>query len=312
MKNKLAPYLLLAPQILLAILFVAGLIAGITQSFGVIPAFGLTEPTLRYYREIFLRPDLMESVLFSLKTAGLSALLATAGGVFFCGLCVMGGKTRGLSMRVIELPIIVPHAVTALFLISLLSKNGIAARILYSFGWIENQQQFPALIYDQNGAGIILGYLWKELPFMIYFVISLMANINRSLGEAAVNLGAAPRTAFFKITLPLCRNTILSGFLIIFVFALGAYELPMLLGATKPRALPVLAYQQYLHPDLRNRPYAMALNGIIIVISLLSAALYYALMNGQMRSLKLSGEKRRTSGGRGRSEKKGEGGGADG
>ena len=70
MKNKLAPYLLLAPQILLAILFVAGLIAGITQSFGVIPAFGLTEPTLRYYREIFLRPDLMESVLFSLKTAG--------------------------------------------------------------------------------------------------------------------------------------------------------------------------------------------------------------------------------------------------
>ena len=118
MKNKLAPYLLLAPQILLAILFVAGLTAGITQSFGVIPAFGLTEPTLRYYREIFLRPDLMESVLFSLKTAGLSALLATAGGVFFCGLCVMGGKTRGLSMRVIELPIIVPHAVTALFPVS--------------------------------------------------------------------------------------------------------------------------------------------------------------------------------------------------
>lgn len=147
---------------------------------------------------------------------------------------------------------------------------------------------------------------------MIYFVISLMANINRSLGEAAVNLGAAPRTAFFKITLPLCRNTIMSGFLIIFVFALGAYELPMLLGATKPRALPVLAYQQYLHPDLRNRPYAMALNGIIIVISLLSAALYYALMNGQMRRLKLSGEQRRTSGGRGRSGKKGEGGGADG
>lgn len=207
-------------------------------------------------------------------------------------------------MRVIELPVIVPHAVTALFLISLLSKNGIAARICYSLGWIENQQQFPSLIYDQNGAGIILGYLWKEIPFIIYFVISLMANINRSLGEAAVNLGAAPRTAFLKITLPLCRNTILSGFLIIFVFSLGAYELPMLLGATKPRALPVLAYQQYLHPDLRNRPYAMALNGLIIVISLLSAALYYVLMSGQVGRMKNTGEKRRISGQRGRSGKK--------
>ena len=52
----------------------------------------------------------------------------------------------------------------------------------------------------------------------------------------------------------------------------------MLLGATTPKALPVLAYIQYTHPDLRHRPYAMALNGIVIVVSLLSAVIYYMLM----------------------------------
>ena len=55
-----------------------------------------------------------------------------------------------------------------------------------------------------------------------------------------------------KVTLPLCMNTVLSGFLIIFVFALGAYELPFILGATIPKALPVLAYLEYTKPDLRG------------------------------------------------------------
>ena len=152
-------------------------------------------------------------------------------------------------------------------------------------GLISDQQQFPLLLHDPHGIGIILAYLWKEIPFIIYFVIALMANINRNLGEAAVNLGAGRWTAFWKITLPLCKNTIISGFLILFVFALGAYELPFLLGATTPKALPILAYQQYIHPDLKNRPYAMALNGIIILISLVSVFFYFMILQKNTKEL---------------------------
>ncbi|GLC79584.1 ABC transporter permease [Lacrimispora brassicae] len=278
MKEKLMPYLLLAPQILLSILFMIGLITGITQSLGVIPAFGLKKPTFFYYKEILSRPDMLQSVVYSLRIALISAVLATVGGVFFCGVCVMGKKTRGVVVRIIQLPIIVPHVVTALFMINIFSRNGILARVAYALGMIQEQRQFPMLIYDPHGVGIIMAYLWKEIPFIIYFVIALMANINGSLGEAATNLGAKRWTVFLRVTLPLCRNTIISGFLIIFVFALGAYELPLLLGATIPKALPVLAYQEYIHPDLRNRPYAMALNGIIIVISLMSALVYCLMM----------------------------------
>lgn len=283
--KKLVPYVLLVPQILLAILFAIGLLTGIIQSLGVIPAFGLKEPTLMYYKEVLLRPDMLESVIYSLKIAFVSAGLATIFGVLICGVLVMGKKTKGLSMRIVQLPIIVPHVVVALFVMNICSQNGMLARIAYWLGFIEEQQQFPMLIYNPNGAGAIMAYLWKEIPFIIYFVIALMANINGNLGEAAINLGAGKWKAFVKVTLPLCRNAIISGFLIIFVFALGAYELPLILGATKPKALPILAYQQYMHPDLRHRPYAMAMNGIIMIISLISALIYFRMMQKNMKEL---------------------------
>lgn len=290
MRKKIVPYVLLIPQMILSILFLKGLLTGITQSFGVIPAFGLKEPTFQYYKEVLTKPEMLQSVLYSLKIAFLSASLATAGGVFFCAVLVMKGKTKGGFMRMIQLPIIVPHVVVALFVINIFAQNGILARLAYALGMIQEQQQFPAIVYNVHGVGIILAYLWKEIPFIIYFVIALMANINGKLGEAAVNLGAGKWTAFRKVTLPLCKNTILSGFLIIFVFALGAYELPFILGTTTPKALPILAYQQYTHPDLKNRPYSMALNGIIIIISLISAVIYFTLMQKNIKNITKEGK----------------------
>ncbi len=291
MRKKIVPYVLLIPQIILTILFLIGLTTGITQSLGVIPAFGLEEPTLKYYKEVLTKPDLVESVIYSIKVALISAMFATIGGVFICAILVMKGKTKGAAMRVIQLPIIIPHVVVALLMINIFAQNGLMARIAYALGIISEQQQFPTIIYNVEGVGVILAYIWKELPFIVYFVVALMANINGNLGEAAVNLGAGKWRAFLKVTLPLCKNTILSGFLIIFVFALGAYEMPAILGSTLPRALPVLAYHQYMHPDLKNRPYAMASNGIIIIISLISAILYFILMQENIKKAGGSHEK---------------------
>ena len=285
MWKKSAPYRLLIPQIILSIIFLIGLISAIAQSLGVIPAFGLTEPTLKYYKEILRNPSTMRSIEYSLRIAFISSVLATFIGVVICAVIVMSRRTKGSYMRIVQLPIVVPHVVIPLFTINILSQNGMVARIFYSLGIIKEQQQFPMFMYDSYGIGIILAYLWKEVPFIIYFIIALMSNINDKLGEAARNLGASRWTSFYKVTLPLCKNSILSGFLIIFVFSLGAYELPAILGATMPRALPVQAYIEYIHPNLKNRPYAMALNGIIIIISCISACIYYILMEKKIRRL---------------------------
>ena len=144
-------------------------------------------------------------------------------------------------------------------------------------GLIADSTEFPQLLFSENYAGVILAYLWKEIPFVAYFVLALMSGIRGTLGEAAENLGASPLKSFFQITLPLSLPAIMKAFLIIFIFAFGGYELPLILGATVPKALPVQAYLSYMDPNLLNRPYAMAMNGVILTLSMMIAALYGVL-----------------------------------
>lgn len=286
MIRKYKPYLLVLPQVLLAAIFLISLITGITQSFGVVPAFGLTEPTFKYYIEIFQNKDMLTSILFSLYIAFTSAFFSTVIGVLICMFLVQGNYNKGLALRAIQIPIVVPHVVVAIFTINILSQSGLLARIFCALGFIEEMTDFWSPVFEAHGLGIILAYLWKEIPFIIFFIISLMSNIDGRLGEAAINLGASKWTSFTKVTLPLCLKPIASGFLIIFTFTFGAYELPQLLGATLPKALPILSYLEYTHPDLRHRPYSMALNGVIIVISFACALVYFKLMTEDMDAIR--------------------------
>lgn len=284
-KFKFAPYLLNLPLALLSLIFIVGIVNGLLQSFGLIPALGLYEFTFKYYYEVFSRSDLLASIGLSLYISLASSLLAAIFGVLLSLLLVMTGKAKGKTLHLVKIPIIIPHIVVAFFVITIFSQNGLLARIMYSLGLISAQADFPALLYTDNAFGIILAYLWKEIPFVAFFVITIMANISSTLGEAAKNLGASQWQTFWHVTLPLCMPSIKNAFLIIFAFSLGAYELPYLLGATMPKALPVQAFIEYTHPDLLHRPYAMALNGIMFFISLIIVVLYYRLLQQNTRKV---------------------------
>lgn len=281
MKKKCIPYLLLAPLIVLMSLFCLALINSIVQSLGFIPALGLTKPTLSYYQEIFMRKDLLQSIWVSLNIAGISSIIAVILGTLLCYFLVSTLGIRKKTLSLVKIPIQVPHTIVGLMVIHLFSQTGLCSRMLYSVGLLSSPENFPSFLYSGNNAGIILAYLWKEIPFVCYFVLSIMSGINKSLGEASMNLGASRSKTFVHVTLPLCMPAIKNAFLIIFAFSFGAYELPFLLGATLPKALPIQAYVEYTHPDLRHRPYAMALNTIMLVISLLIAVLYHKLLQKQ-------------------------------
>lgn len=99
-----------------------------------------------------------------------------------------------------------------------------------------------------------MAYLWKGIPFVCYFVLPSMKGIDPALYEAAYSMGATKWKSFFRITLPICLPAILGALFILLSYNFGAYELPFLLGATSPKALPVQAYIEYTHPDLLHRP----------------------------------------------------------
>ena len=273
MRNrKLTPWLLLLPFLGVTALVIVSIWNILVQSMGVIPAFGLTEPTMEYYRQVLTSETFLSSLAVSLKIAFASAMLATVLGVLVCA-GLVGCRKEGI-VHVVRLPILVPHTVVALFVITICSQTGLVARAAAALGWIADSTEFPQLLYTESYLGVILAYLWKEIPFVAYFVLALMSGVSTTLGEAAENLGASPLKSFFQITLPLSMPAITKAFLIIFIFAFGGYELPLILGATIPKALPVQAYLSYMDPNLLNRPYAMAMNGVILMLSMAMATLY--------------------------------------
>ena len=282
--NKKTPYILIMPIVLLGVLFIFGVLNGIVQSFGYIPAFDLTNITLDYYIEILNNPTFLDSLKVSLQISIISSVLAVILGTILTAALVYTGHTEGKIIQVIKLAILIPHTIVALFAISILSQNGLIARLFYHLGLINVQGDFPLLLYTKNNFGIILGYIWKEVPFVAYFSLALMSSINNTLGEASENLGASKLKSFFYITLPLSMPAIRKAFLIILTFSFGAYDLPFLLGATMPKALPVQAHIEYIHPDLRHRPYAMAMNGLILIIAWTIAGIYHLVV--KMRKIK--------------------------
>ena len=285
MKKKLQIFLLLLPFLGISALVLLSVWNVAVQSLGYIPAFGLNRLTLQYYREVFRNPDFLSSVLVSLKIALWSAVLACVLGVTLSMALIKTRKARGATLYAIRLPILVPHAVVAVFVVQILGQTGLIARLAYCLGLLEDYTRFPQLLYTPDYQGTILAYLWKEIPFVAYFVLAFMSSISDTLGEAAENLGASPVRSFFEVTLPLSLNVIAKAFLIIFIFAFGGYELPLLLGSTLPKALSVQTYLAYMSPDLLQRPLAMAMNGTVLLLSAAISCAYALVIVGLNRKI---------------------------
>lgn len=267
------------PVALLLAVFLIGLANGLLESVGIVPAVGLKQFTLSYYQDVFTNVNLKTSFLLSLYISLVSSVLAVVLGVVISGAAVSTGLIKSRMFQIINIPVIVPHTVSALLMINMFSQSGIIARIAYRLQLIQGQEGFLPLIFDERAVGVILAYLWKEIPFVVLVTATIMGNINLSLGEAALNLGASKWQVFRKITLPLCLPSIMTSFIIVFAFSFGAYEVPYLLGVTEPKALPVRAYVEYTHPDLAHRPYAMVLNSIMIFLSVLITYFYHKILS---------------------------------
>lgn len=126
---------------------------------------------------------------------------------------------------------------------------------------------------DKWGIGIIITYVWKEIPFIILVIYAVLTNIDERMWHLSKTLGLAKRKLF------LCYISYACALYFIFFynnlcFSFGAFEVPYLLGPTTPKSLSVKAYIEYSNPDLTNRPYAMVINTILIVISTFLIILY--------------------------------------
>lgn len=273
MSDRIKIALLLFPALsIIVVLFFGGLLIGLMRSFNYMPIIGLTEPNFSAYVSVFSDKEFYLSFLLTFHIAFTSTLISCVLSVGAALLLRRQFIGRAIVNFLFQLNLTVPHLVGAIGILYLFSQSGSFARLAAEWNMIASPADFPALVFDPYAIGIILQYVWKEVPFIGVIVLANMQSIGEDYESVARSLGASRWQAFRYVLLPLIFPGMLSASVMVFAFTFGAYEIPALLGANYPAALPVLAYRSYTDVDLAARPEAMAM---AIVIAVLSAVLIY-------------------------------------
>ncbi|GAB5447609.1 ABC transporter permease [Gymnodinialimonas sp.] len=273
MSDRLKIFLLLLPAMsVIVLLFFGGLAIGLMRSFNYMPVIGLTEPNFDAYIAIFSDREFYLSFMLSFYISITSTLISCVLAVGAALLLRRAFIGRAIINFLFQLNLTVPHLVGAIGILYLFSQSGVFARLAAEVDLIQRPADFPAMVFDPFAIGIILQYVWKEVPFIGVIVLANMQALGENYESVARSLGASKWQSFRHVLLPLIFPGLLSASVIVFAFTFGAYEIPALLGANYPAALPVLAYRKYTDVDLAARPEAMAL---AIIIALLSAVMLY-------------------------------------
>lgn len=273
MPDRLKIFLLLMPALLvIGVLFFGGLLIGLMRSFNYMPVIGLTDPDLSAYISVFTDREFYLSFLLTFHIAFTSTVISSVLAIGAALLLRRQFFGRAIVNFLFQLNLTVPHLVGAIGILYLFSQSGSFARLAAEWGMISRTSDFPALVFDPYAIGIILQYVWKEVPFIGVIVLANMQSIGEDYESVARSLGATRWQSFRHVLLPLIFPGVLSASVMVFAFTFGAYEIPAILGANFPAALPVLAYRKYTDVDLAARPEAMAM---AIVIALLSGIMIY-------------------------------------
>ncbi|HMP43187.1 MAG TPA: ABC transporter permease subunit, partial [Roseiflexaceae bacterium] len=171
-------------------------------------------------------------------------------------------------MFLLHLNLALPHLVWAVALGLLLSQSGLLARLAVAVGLINGPVDFPVLVRDRYGLGIIVHYVSKEIPFLVLIVLAVLRTQGAAYDLIAENLGAGYWQRVRYVTLPLVLPALLAGSALVFAFIFASYEVPALLGVRYPRMLAVLALEFFVNPDLNRRATGMAISLVISLMTL--------------------------------------------
>lgn len=214
--------------------------------------------SLKWYGSLFSNRDIMEALSTTLLIALLSSAIATVIGVCTCvGLRKMKTTSRTVIIGVTNIPMLNADIVTGISLMLLFLSMGMK----FGFGTI------------------LLSHITFNIPYVILSVMPRMKNLNTPVYEAALDLGASPVYAFFKVVLPELLPGILSGFLLAFTMSLDDF---IITHFTKGAGIDTLSTKIYTEVKKGIKPEMYALSTIIF----LSVLILLILVNKPEKAVK--------------------------
>ena len=149
--------------------------------------------------------------------------------------------------------------------VSILERNGFVNSIL-------ELARIPKMDFLYNNSAVLLGMVYNFLPFMILPIYSVLKKSDKSLEEAAQDLGASPFQVFLKITLPLSLPGVVSGITMVFMPAASTFIIADLLGGTQNMLIGNLIEQQFLKAN--DWHFGSALSVVLMALILVSFAIF--------------------------------------
>lgn len=173
------------------------------------------------------------------------------------------GKKKSLLVLLMTMPMWINMLVRTYALMGILADNGLLNSILSFLG-------IPMVQIMYTDSAVMLGMVYDFLPFMVLQIHGSLEKMDKSLLEAAADLGAGKGKTFLKVVLPLSIPGVLSGITLVFLPAVSSYFIPNILGGGGYTLVGNLIQQYSLTTE---RDFASAISLIMAVIIMLSMAL---------------------------------------
>lgn len=175
------------------------------------------------YLELFWK-----SIRISLTVSVAVVLLSYPVG-YFLALCAL--KRKYVLLLLIIAPFLTSYLLRVLAWKVILGDHGAVNSFLFWVGLRPEGHPVPWLLYSQFTVMLVLAYVW--IPFVALPIFVTLENLDRSLLEAASDLGASRWRTFLRVTLPLSWPGVMAAFVFVFIPTIGEFVTPLLVGGTR-------------------------------------------------------------------------------
>ena len=254
---------LIWPTVLLGVFFAVPFAIMVAVSFFHRQPGGFFEPgfELTHYQR-FLTPFFLGRLGDSIGVAAAAAGMALAVAVPFTYLLTRASRRFQVLWLIAILSVLSLSEVIVGFGWSvLLSRTAGLSNLMVAIGLMkEPQPWYPSL------PGMVTGLAYVTLPYAVLLLYPRFSRFDRQLLEAAETMGASAPRRFFTVFLPVMRPALIAALVMMFVFVLGAYVIPQVLGRSEHWTLSVLITDQALFQS--NIPFAAAMAIFLLAVSL--------------------------------------------
>ena len=268
-RRRLVPYFLLGPGLIWLILFFVvpmyfmGRLSlesgGLTEGFQFTWQFSNYTDALSEFESQFLR---------SFWYAGVATVLAL---VIAYPLAYMiafrAGRWKNALLLAVIAPFFITYLIRTLAWQTILGDTGVVVDTMKTLGLVAESGR----LLDTPGS-VIAGLTYNFLPFMILPIYASLERIDESLIEAAKDLYASAREAFWKVTLPISSPGIVAGVLLTFIPAVGDYINADFLGSQNQAMIGNVIQSRYL--VVNDYPSAAALSFVLMALILAVVVIY--------------------------------------